>query len=55
MKDKKPKSKKPLTITEFSRLGNQARNVALSPERRKAIAQKAIAARWKKYRAEQKE
>jgi len=39
---------KTMTITEFARLGGQARNKALSAEQRKAIAKRAAKARWSK-------
>jgi len=42
--------KKPMTVIEAARLGAKARNAALSPEQRKLLAKRAIAARWAKYR-----
>jgi hypothetical protein len=50
MKSKRAKRKKPLTIYEFSAMGNSARQRLLTPERRQEIARKAIAARWRRYR-----
>jgi len=38
-------AKKPLTITEFARMGGKARAKKLTPERRSEIARKAVAAR----------
>jgi hypothetical protein len=40
--------KKPSTVQEMSRMGNEARNKALSAEERKQIARKAARARWRK-------
>ncbi len=37
--------KKPLTITEFARMGGKARAAKLSPEERSRIAKKAVRAR----------
>ena len=46
-------SKKNLKIAaKGGRRGGPARAAALSPERRKEIARKAIKARWDKYRKE---
>lgn len=41
-------SDKPMSITDFARMGGHARAKSLSPERRQAIAQKAGRARAKK-------
>jgi hypothetical protein len=38
-------SKKPLTVTEFARLGGKARAKKLTAEQRSAIAKKAVQAR----------
>jgi hypothetical protein len=40
--------KKELTVRELASLGGKARKKALTPARRKEIAQKAIATRWAK-------
>jgi hypothetical protein len=37
-----------MTLAEFSKLGNRARNQSLTAERRKEIASKAATARWSK-------
>jgi hypothetical protein len=48
------KTKNPcMTLAEFSKLGNRARNKSLSPERRKEIASKAANARWSKTKKAQ--
>jgi hypothetical protein len=41
-------AKKELTVTEFARLGGNARRDAMTAAERKASAQKAVAARWAK-------
>ena len=46
------KSKKDYA-SEFASKGGKARAKALSPERRKEIARKAIAARWAKKKTKQ--
>jgi len=43
--------KKPLTITEFARMGGKARAKKLTPERRSEIARRAVAAREEKRKA----
>jgi hypothetical protein len=45
---KVPMSKKEMTVTEFAALGGRARAKSMTAKQRKASAQKAIAARWKK-------
>lgn len=42
-------SKAPLNKAECAALGGKARAAALSPERRREIAMKAIATRWKNH------
>jgi hypothetical protein len=44
-------AKKPLTITEFARMGGKARAKKLTPQQRSAIAKKAVAAREAKRKA----
>jgi uncharacterized protein YejL (UPF0352 family) len=39
-----------MTVAEFSKLGNLARNKVLSAEQRKAIAKRAAKARWSKVK-----
>jgi len=43
-----------MTITEFAKLGNVARNKKLTPEQRRKIASKASKARWKKKKLKEK-
>lgn len=40
------KKKKPLTVTEFARMGGQARKKSMTPERRQQIASQAARKRW---------
>jgi hypothetical protein len=49
----KRKSTKLLTIIEFAKMGNRARNKSLTAERRKEIASKAAKARWSKIKKAQ--
>jgi hypothetical protein len=44
----KKKGAREMTVAEMTSLGGRARAKKLSPKRRKEIAQKAAAARWKK-------
>lgn len=47
------KSKKqPMTVKEMAKLGNAARNRALTPEQRTEIARRAVNARWAKKNKE---
>jgi hypothetical protein len=46
------RKKKNLHAQALSRLAQKARNLKLSPERRRAIAQKAAQARWAKWKKE---
>jgi hypothetical protein len=46
--------KKPLTISEFARMGAKARTAKLSPERRKLIASAAAKARAAKLSPERR-
>jgi hypothetical protein len=41
-------AKKPLTVSEFARMGGKARAKKLSADERKASARKAVQARWAK-------
>jgi hypothetical protein len=47
--------KKELTITQFAKMGNRARNKSLSAAQRKEIARRAAKVRWAKYRDAEKE
>ena len=40
--------KKPMTVTEFARLGGRARSAKMTKAERVASAKKAVAARWRK-------
>ena len=42
--------RRPMTVTEFARLGGLAAMAKLTPEQRSANARKAIMARWAKVR-----
>jgi hypothetical protein len=46
--------KKVLTVSDLGKLGNKARNRALTAEQRSAIAAKAGSARWKGLSAKQR-
>jgi hypothetical protein len=41
-------AKKPLTISDFARMGGKARAKKLTPQERKESARKAVQARWAK-------